>query len=156
MRGGKNTVNDAYEIPVGRGAEAVAADSTVGQRAESSGTAEDIPTNAFAPEATQDPYNVVRQLRICARDWVQRPVQPFFRSDGKIRFQSLLSWIGFKDPEGLISTYPGLMCFNPCCRGLGSKTAPVSILPSQNVVFQSLLSWIGFKDSSVRRTLVFV
>ena len=86
-------------------------------------------------------------------------------------FQSLLSWIGFKDLKSIPQTVPGSSCFNPCCRGLGSKTCRphrsrqpgpcVSILvvvdwvqrlrPGDSALrcgsgFQSLLSWIGFKD----------
>ena len=37
-------------------------------------------------------------------------------------FQSLLSWIGFKDAEMKKTAIESMPGFNPCCRGLGSKT----------------------------------
>ena len=62
-------------------------------------------------------------------------------------FQSLLSWIGFKDAIWRAILRAGARCFNPCCRGLGSKTPYLDAVVSDAIVFQSLLSWIGFKDS---------
>ena len=43
-------------------------------------------------------------------------------------FQSLLSWIGFKDNRRSEMNLGGRLRFNPCCRGLGSKTAGASQL----------------------------
>ena len=61
-------------------------------------------------------------------------------------FQSLLSWIGFKDQPRRKCVDVSAESFNPCCRGLGSKTSTLTGGASVLKVFQSLLSWIGFKD----------
>ena len=63
-----------------------------------------------------------------------------------IKFQSLLSWIGFKDAGDVAIRKRFRLRFNPCCRGLGSKTGCGDVRPNAKVQFQSLLSWIGFKD----------
>ena len=83
----------------------------------------------------------------------------------------MLSWIGFKDSRATSFLSFSIPSFNPCCRGLGSKTtlrhhrqtglrsgfnpccrglgskttgAAAAIISTGR--FQSLLSWIGFKD----------
>ena len=79
-------------------------------------------------------------------DWVQRPVAATYDRTRKFsfnpccrglgsktfvarpsatmisEFQSLLSWIGFKDWQGDGWAEWSPRGFNPCCRGLGSKT----------------------------------
>ena len=42
--------------------------------------------------------------------------------DPGMGFQSLLSWIGFRDAGRHLATRPRSLGFNPCCRGLGSET----------------------------------
>ncbi len=105
-------------------------------------------------------------------DWVQRPIKGSAPDSEFIVFQSLLSWIGFKDQFKGTPDFIFHICFNPCCRGLGSKTAHfrsdchflavvsilvvvdwvqrlnhIEILHHRYRMFQSLLSWIGFKDT---------
>ena len=67
------------------------------------------------------------------------------------RFQSLLSWIGFKDTPVESSDDWVPLSFNPCCRGLGSKTVEIDDYANRVLAFQSLLSWIGFKDPAPPR-----
>ena len=59
-------------------------------------------------------------------DWVQRQKLRAIQMACKMEFQSLLSWIGFRDTPDL-------------CEIVVSK-----------IVFQSLLSWIGFRDLGAR------
>ena len=56
-------------------------------------------------------------------DWVQRLWSFVVAARIFRKFQSLLSWIGFKDPLPGLKGDSRELCFNPCCRGLGSKTA---------------------------------
>ena len=55
-------------------------------------------------------------------DWVQRPWTVTFATALAATFQSLLSWIGFKDCSAPSVATANARSFNPCCRGLGSKT----------------------------------
>ena len=55
-------------------------------------------------------------------DWVQRRDHDRRRMVDVVAFQSLLSWIGFKDGSQDNDLSATAASFNPCCRGLGSKT----------------------------------
>ena len=107
-------------------------------------------------------------------DWVQRHGLVGDLPPAEVGFQSLLSWIGFRDLLRLRlfhrltlvsilvvvdwvqrqnygpSRWPAKWSFNPCCRGLGSETRARCSGCRSEKKFQSLLSWIGFRDCDGR------
>ena len=104
-------------------------------------------------------------------DWVQRPAPIVESPSSAVWFQSLLSWIGFKDEAGQPTDYMPQFEFQSLLSWIGFKDTGgggvqglvpfVSILVVVDwvqrhadavqlsgvlLLFQSLLSWIGFKD----------
>ncbi len=79
-------------------------------------------------------------------DWVQRlgaAARITFAVNG---FNPCCRGLGSKTRH-VQNTHGARHSFNPCCRGLGSKTrSRVRAFARQCRGFQSLLSWIGFKD----------
>ena len=110
----------------------------------------------------------------CCRGLGSETAEPVrIKVSATMRFQSLLSWIGFRDlwtscqwcsnccvsilvvvdwvqrPPAAPNPESTLRSFNPCCRGLGSETRTRRLPMRIMAEFQSLLSWIGFRDSKL-------
>ena len=79
-------------------------------------------------------------------DWVQRPGSLELDRDARQGFNPCCRGLGSKTRRAWSLRTP-FCSFNPCCRGLGSKTSSDGpALRTAADKFQSLLSWIGFKD----------
>ena len=74
------------------------------------------------------------------------------RPDPVDQFQSLLSWIGFRDELRNWTFKPHSLSFNPCCRGLGSETAQRSLsLPRQVPGFNPCCRGLGSETKTTGR-----
>ena len=91
-------------------------------------------------------------LRICVSilvvvDWVQRQETEALIKATLQGFNPCCRGLGSKTRHRAAAAH-ARRCFNPCCRGLGSKTNSAAAGDRGQALFQSLLSWIGFKDKA--------